>query len=159
MKEFHSIAHFIEHVVLMDVAVVLELHHGLKKCAVAVEQTAKDEIGHYQQAAGNFPTWAPLADSTEAEKARLGYPADAPLLRDGTLRDSISHEVQALEARIGSTSDIMVYQEFGTNKIPPRPVLGPAAVRNKTKIERIFGESVVEGLLYGSGINMARLEK
>lgn len=159
MKEFHSISHFIEHTLLMDAMVVLELHHGLKKCADAVEKTAKEEIGEYQGATGQFPAWAQLAESTETEKSRLGYLTNAPLLRDGTLRDSISNEVKALEAVIGSTSDIMVYQEMGTAKIPPRPVLGPAAIRNKKKIQHILGEAVAEGLLYGSGINLLKLEK
>ena len=34
--------------------------------------------------------------------------------------------VEELEAEIGSDSQIMVYQEFGTSKMPPRPVMGPA---------------------------------
>ena len=159
MKEFHSISHFIEHTLLMDAMVVLELHHGLKRCANAVELTAKNEIGTYQQGIGQFPAWAQLAESTENEKSKLGYPANSPLLRDGTLRDSISNEVQALEAVIGSTSDVMVYQELGTERIPPRPVLGPAAIRNRGKIERILGKAVAEGLLYNTGIHVSLLEK
>lgn len=159
MKEFHSISRFIEHTLLMDVAVVLELHHGLKKCANAVEKTAKEAIGEYQGEVGQFPAWAQLADATENEKARLGYPTNAPLLREGTLRDSITNEVKALEAVIGSPSDIALYQEMGTKNIPPRPFLGPAAIHNKKKIQQILGHSVATGLLYGSGMSLNLLEK
>lgn len=155
MREFESLGQFAEHLATRAVAVAVSEQKALKECAKLVEKTAKEQIGEYQPAVGPFPSWAPLADSTEAEKARLGYPADAPLLREGDLRDSIEHEVQGFEAVIGSKSDIAEYQEFGTSKIPPRPFIGPAAFRNKKKIQRILGAGVVEGLVGGDVIHHA----
>ena len=38
-----------------------------------------------------------------------GFTPDDPLLRTGQLRDSISHQVQGLDAVVGSTSEVMVY--------------------------------------------------
>src|SRR5277367_378242 len=122
MKEFHSIAQFIEHLALMAAAETLELHHGLEKCAKAIEKTAKDEIGHYQDQVAYFPAWEQLKPATLDYHERMGV-GDSPLIVTGELYASIGHQVQALEAAIGSTSDIMVYQELGTDKIPPRPVL------------------------------------
>jgi hypothetical protein len=119
---------------------------------IVIEKTAKSEIGVYQESVGPFPAWAPLADSTEEEKARLGYPTDAPLLRTGDMRESITHERDGLEGVVGSDSDILVYQELGTEKIPPRPVMGPAAFTNKKHIERIIGHAAVSGLLGDSHI-------
>lgn len=158
MREFSNIAGFIGHLAAMDAAVVLELHHGLKKCAVAIEATAKSEFGVYQGEVGAFSAWAPLTAGTQQERAHLGYTPDDPLLRSGELQGSVSHQVSGTEAVIGSDSDVMVYQELGTDKIPPRAVLGPAAIRNKPLIERTFGAAVAKGLLYGSGATLTALE-
>jgi hypothetical protein len=51
----------------------------------------------------------------------------------------------------------MVYQELGTDRIPPRPVLGPAAYKNKDKIERILGEAVVHAMEYGAAAAFVKL--
>jgi hypothetical protein len=155
MRQFGSLGQFAAHLLTLQVAEVVALRKGLELCAKHVERTAKDEIGFYQQAVGPFPDWAPLADSTEAEKARLGFEPDAPLLRTGGLRDSIGHEVGALEAVVGSTSDVMVYQELGTPTIPPRPVLGPAAIHNADRIKRILGDAAVAGLIGADQIHSA----
>ncbi|HEV2700470.1 MAG TPA: hypothetical protein VGV09_02480, partial [Steroidobacteraceae bacterium] len=100
------------------------IHEGLEHVGKRIEATAKKEIGTYQPEVGQFPAWAPLAESTMADRVAQGFPADEPLLRTGELRDSISHEVRGHEVAIGSTSDVMVFQELGTSRIPPRPVLG-----------------------------------
>jgi HK97 gp10 family phage protein len=67
-------------------------------------------------------------------RARLSQPpgenAPYPALRTGELRASIGAHVEdvpgGVVARIGSTSDVAVYQEHGTTKMPPRPFLAPA---------------------------------
>jgi HK97 gp10 family phage protein len=153
MRDFTSFAEFAVKLAELQSAEALALHHGLKRVAELVEKTAKSEIGHYNDAAGPFPAWAELAPSTESRKAKMGYPADAPLLATGEMRDSIQHQVGGLEAEIGSNDDKMVYHEFGTSKMPARPVLGPAAFRNKRKIEQIIGHAAVTGLLEGTGIH------
>lgn len=123
------------------------MHEGLDIAAEMVEKTAKAEFGVYQDAIGPFPQWAELADSTKSERLRLGYSENEPLLRTGALRDSISHETKGLEAEIGSDSDIMVFHEFGTDKIPPRPVLGPAVHHNIEHILSILGRASVMGVM------------
>ena len=147
MREFNSLASFALHLVKLEATEVLALHHGLKQVAEHIEKTAKDEIGYYQPAVGPFPAWQELAESTKADRMNKGYDPDEPLLRDGTLRDSIVHEVGGLEAVIGSKLDIALYQELGTEKIPPRPFLGTAAFISKKKIEKILGAAAVSGLL------------
>lgn len=158
MKEFSSIGGMIAHLAVMDAELVLSLHHALKKCAVSIESTAKAEIGQYQSAVAPFAGWVELADSTKTDRVSKGFTQNNPLLRSGELRDSISHEIDALEAVVGSDSDIMVYQELGTERIPPRAVLGPAAIRNKNLIIRTLGHAAAEGLMYGSGTTVALLE-
>lgn len=157
MKEFGSLAAFASHLVQLQASVALEAHHGLKKVAQAITETAQGEIGHYQAAIGPFPAWEELKESTKADRVHQGYTENDPLLRDGKLRDSISNEVAGHEAVVGSDSDIAVYQELGTDKIPPRPFFGPAVEHNHRLIREIMGKALVRGLL-GSGSIPAALE-
>lgn len=137
----------------MTIAVKLEEHHAMTRACKLVQREAKAEIGHYQERAGQFGAWAPLAESTLAEKERLGYaPPDNPLLREGHLRDSIEISVSAAgaastEGVIGSNSDIAVYQELGTSRIPPRSFLGSAAVHTAPKVAEVLGAGVVSALI------------
>lgn len=153
MREFDNLTSFCLHFATLTVAIHEAEQKGLERIAKIIQEDAKQRIGEYQSEEGGFPAWADLADSTEAEKARLGYPIDAPLLRTGELRDSIEKEVERGEAVVGSKMDIAEYQEFGTERIPPRPFIGPAAFSNKDKIERMLGAVMVEGLTGGQKIH------
>jgi phage gpG-like protein len=146
MREFDSFGAFALHLLEREVATVVALHADLKMVAHKIEETAKEEIGHYQPEVGPFPAWAPLAESTVADRVAQGYSPDEPLLRTGDLRDSISSEVEGLEAAIGSTSDVALYQELGTSRIPPRPLLGPAAIRNERLMLTSLGAVMVNGI-------------
>jgi HK97 gp10 family phage protein len=132
--EFTSFGTFARHLGRLAVIGEEVTHHVVGEAAKIIEKDAKARIGVYQDGTGPFVTWALLADSTEAEKERLGYPLEAPLLREGDLRDSIQSETDGNKAVVGSTSDIALYQEMGTEHIPPRPFLGPAAFENKLNI-------------------------
>ena len=153
VRSFDGFVKFAEYLEMVVLAQHEMKKHALERCAVVVEKAAKDKIGEYQPAAGPFATWAPLADSTKAQRRSLGFPEDEPLLRTGALRDSIEHQVDARggQAEIGSDSDIAVYQEMGTNKIPPRSFLGSAAVESIPKIKLIVGEEAMINLLGGGG--------
>lgn len=110
-----------------------------------IEETAKEEIGVYQPAYGPFDAWAPLAESTKADRVRRGYAEDDPLLRTGKLRDSIESEVVRLAAIIGTKSDIGLWQEVGTSHIPPRPFIGPAYVRKIDPLMESVGKTILQG--------------
>jgi phage gpG-like protein len=153
--EFSSLGSLALHFATAAAAEVASLEHGLEVCAQRIEATAKAEIGHYQSGIGPFPAWNDLAEATEAEKARKGYPADAPLEASGAMRDSVTHVRHGLEAVIGSTDPKLVYHEFGTPHITPRPVMGPAVLRNKEFIRRTIGKAAVQGLIGGRVIHAA----
>lgn len=155
MKEI-SLSGFLAKLVTMESVVHHETAKALELAARVVEKEAKAEIGHYQAAAGDFAAWAELAPRTKAERVALGFTENDPLLRTGGLRDSIGHEVEMKgiasgEAVVGSTSDIAVYQELGTERIPPRSFLGGAAVRKSSKVAEICGAGVVKALV-GEGV-------
>jgi HK97 gp10 family phage protein len=150
MREFHSIASFVQHIATLQAKEVLSVRKGLARAAKIVESQAKSEIGHYQDPIANFPGWEELDQSTKDDRVSKGFTENDPLLRNGKLRDSIHHDVDGLEATIGSDSDIAVYQELGTDKIPPRPFLGTALAIKDKQIVRIIGEHAVGALIDGN---------
>lgn len=147
--EFSDLAKLAAHFATLHNAQVKSLEYALDKCAERIENTAKEEIGHYQSAVGPYPAWAQLAESTEEQKAKDGYPANSPLLASGEMQKRIQREVVGLTAIIGSTDKKLVYHEFGTIRIPPRPVMGPAAYRNKDFILKTVGHAAVVGIVGG----------
>lgn len=145
---------------MLEVAALVPavIHLELKQIGKFIEQEAKDEIGHYQAAMGEHQAWPELADSTKKDRVRKGFPEDEPLLRTGELRDSISSKADALSVTIGSTSDVMVYQELGTATIPPRPVLGTALYKNKDKVVVGIGAAVFETVSLGKRVTRKAYE-
>jgi hypothetical protein len=153
-KEFSDLSSFAAHLGALEFAAHKAIRRGLEQALVLIENDAKGQIGHYQAEAGSFPAWAPLAESTEAEKARLGYPADAPLLRTGAMQASFGHTVESdTEGVVGSTDPTLIFHEFGTRKMPPRPVLGPAVFHTREQIEKLLGRAIVEGVLGGQVVD------
>ncbi len=123
-------------------------HAALEHAAKIVETEAKAEIGTYQPAAGPFQAWQQLTAYTQADRLAKGYPANDPLLREGTLRDSIEHTVTmdfgpGGVAHVGSDNDIAVYQELGTVTIPPRSFLGGAAFRKEAEVRHVLGQGFI----------------
>jgi len=152
MKELKSLGAMATELLTMQATLALAAHKGLAEVATAIQKTAKEEIGTYQSAVGPFPSWPQLAESTQADRVQQGYTPNDPGLRDGSMRDSIVKEVGQTEAVVASNDQNLVYFELGTEKQPPRPVLGPAVVHNHDEIQRIMGTAVVRGLLGGGAI-------
>lgn len=148
-RTFDDLTSFVLHLGAAEVALRTSEHRALEKAAQLIEKSAKAEIGIYQPEVGPFPAWAPLAEATVEDRVRKGYTPNDPELRSGALRDSISRVVEGREAVVGSTSDVMVYQEMGTSKMPPRPILGPAAFKNREQIARLIGAHAVSAILFG----------
>lgn len=139
----YSIAGFAAFLAKIPHVLHVEQTLAMEKAAKLVEDEAKQEIGTYQKAAGPFEAWEPLAEATLAEKERAGYaPPDSPLLRTGEMRDSIQHHSTAEEAEVGSDDDRAIWQELGTNRIPPRSFLGGAAVRKADDVAKIIEEAI-----------------
>lgn len=149
-KRLNSLAEMAEELIRTEAREILALEGGLERIAQLIEKTAKAEFGVYQGAVGPFPAWAELADSTKADRVAGGFTENDPLLRDGKLlRDSIEHETSLaeLETVIGSKEPVMLYQEVGTSRMPPRPVLGPAALRHIKAIQTLIAGAVLAGFV------------
>lgn len=65
--------------------------------------------------------WAPLAESTLKQKARLGY--TQPLVRTGWLRDTSWWDFSYSYAVIGYAADYASYLHGGTERMPARRLL------------------------------------
>lgn len=146
MKEFRSLADFASHLTRLAAVAPTVTNHMVEQAAEKVEKVAKSEIAHYQPAVGPFPKWEDLTPETEFDKIRKGFPVDAPLLRTGEMRASISHKTSGNEAVVGSTDEKMVWHEQGTVHIPPRPVLGPAGIRGMADMQARFAATVAAWL-------------
>jgi phage gpG-like protein len=149
MKEFENVLGFIEHLVKLEAATHVTMRHALSEVGALLEKDMREQIGDYQGKAGPYIAWAPLTPATEEIKARLGAPADAPLYRYGDLQKSFKHEVDGDDVIVGSTDPVMVYHEFGTSRMPPRPVVGPALYKHRVRIQEILGRALVEGIIGG----------
>ncbi len=60
----------------------------------------------------------------------------------GYLRNSITHEVEGKEARVGATAEYAGFVELGTSKQAAQPFLNPALEQNKRNIKRIFEDAI-----------------
>ncbi|MDR3473336.1 MAG: hypothetical protein P4M09_16880 [Devosia sp.] len=150
MREF-SLESFAAFATELAVAMPMAERRALELAAKVVEDEAKAEIGIYQEGAGPFGDWDELADSTKADRGRQGYPENEPLLRSGEMRDSIGTVIEGHEAHVGSNDDKAVWQELGTDKIPPRSFLGHAAVTKSKEVSEIIGRELF-GVLTGEAM-------
>jgi hypothetical protein len=67
----------------------------VERACQIIQKKAKAAIGK------DHELWAPLAESTIADKASHGFPTPKPLLRSGELRDSIEYTVNGNEECTG----------------------------------------------------------
>jgi phage gpG-like protein len=148
MKEY-SCDEFAKHLQAVSRDIRKSIRIGLEESARHVKKVAKKKFGHYQSDVGQWHMWWELAESTKADKERYGYVFNDeynPLIRTGELKRSITYEIQGTTAYIGSTDEIMKYHEFGTSKMPPRAVLGPALFESKDFVLNKLATAVVMGI-------------
>jgi hypothetical protein len=124
------------------------------------EVLARNFIGHEQD--GWPMAWEPLSTATTdgfrhelgfwvIGKEELGFGgAESPLLRTGTLRDSIDSNAVGLFGEVGSNEKSALYNELGTPgalyPIPPRPFIAKGMMDASYDIEELAG-AVAFGLL------------
>lgn len=98
------------------------------------------------------PKWQPLAASTVRDRVRRGYEGDHPILwRTGELAASLSErgaagnifETSKRGLRVGTSIPYASFHEYGTSRMPPRPLVG--LTRNRSQaIVRAVGDYVRE---------------
>ena len=97
-------------------------------------------------ASGRAAQWAPLAASTVAERVRLGYGGEHPILwRTGMLGESLAmagapgniSEVGDWEARFGTDIPYGRFHQLGTRRMPARPIVGLTRDRKAAVVRRL----------------------
>ncbi len=141
--EFNGFGRFARHLARISLEGEAVTHELAEKGAKLIQRDAQEKLGHYQEAAGTFNEWSDLADSTKADRVHKGFPENEPLLRTGQLRESIEAVVHGNEAMVGSVDPIALWQERGTEHIPPRPFLGAAAFESKPKVAIISANTLI----------------
>jgi phage gpG-like protein len=137
----YSIASFIVKLKTIELELDAVGHAAIARACEMIAAEAKRVIGTYDYG------WPSLAPSTLAKKS-----ADTPLLESGKMRASIEWNASGNTGAVGSNSDIAVYQELGTSRIPPRPFLMGAAVAMEPKIHALFKRAVMAVML-GKGLH------
>jgi hypothetical protein len=139
MKEFESFGEFASFLVKTAAMGEAVSEHALKQAATIIKEEAQDRIGSYQDAIGPYGAWANLAPSTIDDRIRKGFTPDDPLLRTGEMRASIEAVAHGSEAVVATPDVVALYQDQGTDRIPPRPFFGPAAIASREKVARSTG--------------------
>lgn len=128
-----------------------------KKIALsAIGKLIEDEtvslLGHEQ------PEWEPLSEATEEIKLKGGYALNAPLVREGELKYSISYDVSfgGDEVTVGTPLPEAVDQEFGTMFIPARPFLWLAFFKKEFLVDQIIFSMLCS---YIDNSNIVEVEK
>ena len=124
-------------------SVVPRIEIGLDKVGELAETLAAHYPGEYQEG------WAPLAESTLKDKAAKGYPVPSPLKRTGDMAASYKKEIEFAELAVvvGSDEKVALYQEMGTSRMPPRPVLSLAMKNAIPYAAEEFGKIAVTLLI------------
>ena len=145
---FKELGHFAEEmVVLAEGAIAM----GPVAAAEIVHAATVKKFGLAQDGLGPFESWAPLAESTKAERVRLGFAEDEPLLRSGELRDSYEVKANGLMAGVGSALGKAESMELGdpVKNIPARSTLGLAFAQNEREAFEAAGVPLMALLTTG----------
>lgn len=112
-----------------------------------IGETLRDEAldAFRQQAAPTGAAWAPLAASTLTR--RRGGGAGARILQDtGVLRNSITTQLLSSHAvAVGTRMEYAKFHQFGTRKMPARPMLGLSA-EGRREVETTLSRALASAL-------------
>jgi len=129
----------------MDADIKTAMERGVVRASKYLSKASKGIVGHPQ------PEWPPLKPETIKRKAK----GDTPLLETGEYRASISWQAPFWEGPdtcagwIGSNDPKALWMEYGTSKIPPRPVFGLVATGRGELVAQIVGASVAAVMVNG----------
>ena len=126
----------------IGIATTMVVPMAVDHAAKLIQDEAKRVLGSYDYG------WQQLAPSTQAERQRLGFTPNDPLLRTGDLKNSIEKTEAkregplAVVAYVGSNSPYAAAQELGTATIPARSYLGGATMHEEAKIHEETGRRI-----------------
>lgn len=95
----------------------------------------------------------PLAPSTQAQREREGFTPNNPLVKSGELLRSQEVAAEGHVAGVGTADPRMVWLEWGTGHIPPRPTYKIALAEAADEVLEVVENSAANilGTGYGRG--------
>jgi hypothetical protein len=132
-----------------------QLRRAAAECRPLLEATlerefiAMGEIAKQLPGDPGDPSWPPLRQATIDDKTYLASvgksaPPMNPLLRTGTLKDSIEGGAIGLMGVIGAGDPKMAFHEFGTVFMRPRPIFSLILMRELPRLEMVFDQLAVD---------------
>lgn len=159
MREFRDVKAFVAFMERQAARLPLAQAEGLTRGAEIIRHEAQHALGQDEWEPGEpfLSPWLPLADSTNRERERLGFPPDEPGLRTGDMRYSVDVSAGSREAVVGSNEDKAVWFERGTYPDgamhqPPRSFLGGAAFRTRERVVPAIVAPIVRVLAGGGRV-------
>jgi HK97 gp10 family phage protein len=150
MTLFHTLNDFVAHLSTIEADLELAREAAVVKGCQIVQKEAKAVIGTYKDGCG----WPRLAPATQDDRVQKGFPPNEPLLRTGSLRESIESTAPVYEGAevcgyVGSNHPHAIYNELGTAKIPPRSFLGGASRAKEHEVQQAMGRMVEAAFVQG----------
>lgn len=132
-------------------AIEVGIVSGLKILDMETRQAIQRGFDRGTDAMGN--EWAPLSPVTIAMQEPSAN-ADRILIDTEAMRNSFDSEIEPGKNRltIGNDDEKLAYHEFGTEKIPPRPVMGPGAEYAEKRAFESFEAAVMDHVITAAGI-------
>jgi len=153
-QQFDSLSAFASHLSQLAETLPAAETRAVTAAAGVILAEAQAIPGHYQAATGPVAKWHALAETTRRDRVRKGFTPDDPLLRTGELARSYKSKITSpRSAEVGSDDPRAPRFEFGTSRMPPRPVLLTAAVRKEPETHRIAGQTILNHLTGRAGVS------
>jgi hypothetical protein len=145
--KFGGLGDFAVRLATMEADIAAAKAVAIEKACQIVKTEAKRVIGTYDY------NWPQLAEATQEDRVKQGYPPNETLLRSGALRASIGHVLERegvdIVGYVGSADKIAVYQELGTSRVPPRPFLGGATETKRDEVVAMMHRKIWSAMVNG----------
>jgi hypothetical protein len=147
----NSLGDFAAHLLTIDADLEVAREAAVVKGCQIFQKEAKAVIGTYKEGYN----WPQLAPATQEDRVSKGFPANEPLLRTGSLRESIEWTAPVYEGEevcgyVGTNHPVAKYQELGTSKIPPHSFIGGASRAKEHEVVNAM-EGMVEAAFTQGG--------
>lgn len=165
----YSFQVMIDRITQMEATMKAVSHVAGRQIGERVRLEAISMIGKYFKGSDMYPAWPALSINTLARRSAKGT-GRTPLLETGQMRDSIQVSspqetpfgivyIVGYSARFPGAM-YAPHHEMGTSKMPPRPVMGPAAQKvMHGDLKGLLGPIVWNHFNMGNGLSGLRSAK
>ena len=139
-----SVEEFIQILADKKGRVETEMGKALAQSCALIQREAMESM---RDTAIDFSKTYYTYNKTKAHRPSL--PDNPPAVDTGTLRRSITYNVNGLKGEVGSTlknPPYGAYLEYGTSRMKPRTWLKPATDKNRGEIQKLLVNAMIKGV-------------